>query len=232
MKPSPCRSSRQPNPSTVQHPSYDSVSRTRTTYIGYLDRCDERRCLDGVATAPCSAPQAPTRYAGDWPSTSPPAEGVDDDRQKQEFGIGRHVGYIRNPRKVGRIGLDPALHDVRSWAKPVVAVRGAGSLAPGYPGQAHLSHQPRHALATDLNTVGGKLGVNTRRSVSAAAVMMDVADAGFEDSIVLLTRRQLTVYDAAYLEVAFRGGLPLATLDHQLREAAQETGVAVVQHHA
>ena len=35
--------------------------------------------------------------------------------------------------------------------------------------------------------------MNARRSVSAAAAMMDVADAGLENSIVLLTRRQLTV---------------------------------------
>ena len=40
----------------------------------------------------------------------------------------------------------------------------------------------------------------------------------------------LTVYDAAYLEVAFRRGLPLATLDRRLREAAEAIGAAVVQH--
>ena len=44
-----------------------------------------------------------------------------------------------------------------------------------------------------MDTVGGEFGVNARRSISATAAMMDVADAGLEDSIVLLARRQLTV---------------------------------------
>lgn len=38
----------------------------------------------------------------------------------------------------------------------------------------------------------------------------------------------LTVYDAAYLELASRRRLPLATLDKELREAAGVCGVAIV----
>ena len=38
---------------------------------------------------------------------------------------------------------------------------------------------------------------------------------------------KLTSYDAAYLELAVRSGLPLATLDEQLRKAAVATGVAL-----
>ena len=41
----------------------------------------------------------------------------------------------------------------------------------------------------------------------------------------------LTVYDAAYLEVAVRRSLPLATLDLRLRRAAETVGIAVIQHH-
>ena len=37
----------------------------------------------------------------------------------------------------------------------------------------------------------------------------------------LAERHQLTVYDAAYLELAQRRGLPLATLDEELRAAAE-----------
>jgi predicted nucleic acid-binding protein len=37
----------------------------------------------------------------------------------------------------------------------------------------------------------------------------------------LADRHWLTVYDAAYLELALRPTLPLATLDDELREAAQ-----------
>lgn len=39
---------------------------------------------------------------------------------------------------------------------------------------------------------------------------------------------RLTVYDAAYLELASRRGLPLATLDRELRDAAAGLGVPLV----
>jgi predicted nucleic acid-binding protein len=38
----------------------------------------------------------------------------------------------------------------------------------------------------------------------------------------------LSAYDAAYLELAIREGLPLATLDDDLRRAASAAGVALV----
>jgi predicted nucleic acid-binding protein len=41
----------------------------------------------------------------------------------------------------------------------------------------------------------------------------------------LARAHRLTVYDAAYLEVAMRRGLPLATLDEDLRKAARAAGV-------
>ncbi len=39
----------------------------------------------------------------------------------------------------------------------------------------------------------------------------------------------LTVYDACYLELALRRGVPLATLDRRLRQAAARVGVPVVE---
>jgi predicted nucleic acid-binding protein len=36
------------------------------------------------------------------------------------------------------------------------------------------------------------------------------------------------VYDAVYLELAVRKGLPLATLDRELRAAAQAEGVTLL----
>lgn len=41
----------------------------------------------------------------------------------------------------------------------------------------------------------------------------------------LAEQHRLTVYDATYLELAQRLGLPLATLDQELRAAASATGV-------
>ena len=49
-------------------------------------------------------------------------------------------------------------------------------------------------------------------------------------SVLIETARQtnLTVYDAAYLELAARRRLPLATLDDKLREAARRAGLGLI----
>jgi predicted nucleic acid-binding protein len=44
----------------------------------------------------------------------------------------------------------------------------------------------------------------------------------------LAERHSLTVYDAAYLEIASRRKIPLATLDRQLRAAALNEGVQLL----
>ena len=50
-----------------------------------------------------------------------------------------------------------------------------------------------------------------------------------EATIMMLARKhRLTVYDAAYLELALRERLDLATLDTSLAEAARREGVSVV----
>ena len=69
-----------------------------------------------------------------------------------------------------------------------------------------------------------------------AGTLADFAALGFEmDSehdeagiLALARRHTLTVYDAAYLEVAFRRSLPLATLDRRLAEAAAAEGVTLI----
>ena len=50
----------------------------------------------------------------------------------------------------------------------------------------------------------------------------------WEDCLPLARRVGLTVYDAAYLDLAMRLGLPLATLDKRLQEAAAKVGVRLV----
>jgi predicted nucleic acid-binding protein len=54
------------------------------------------------------------------------------------------------------------------------------------------------------------------------------APAAWNAVIGLVTKHKFTVYDVAYLELAQRTGLPLATLDGDLREAAQAEGVPLV----
>ena len=50
----------------------------------------------------------------------------------------------------------------------------------------------------------------------------------FRDTLDLARRLSLTTYDAAYLELALRLGLPLATLDTALIRAAKEIGVTTI----
>ena len=53
-------------------------------------------------------------------------------------------------------------------------------------------------------------------------------DHAWAETLVLAERYNLTTYDATYLELALRSGLPLATLDGELRAAAICAGVPVL----
>lgn len=84
------------------------------------------------------------------------------------------------------------------------------------------------------------LVVNERRgritAAATAAFLNDVSrfaviiDRTPDEAVVMALARQhrLTVYDAAYLELAQRERLDLATLDADLAEAARREGIAVV----
>jgi predicted nucleic acid-binding protein len=48
------------------------------------------------------------------------------------------------------------------------------------------------------------------------------------DTLALADRHRLTVYDATYLELAQRLSLPLATLDNDLRRAAEKEGILLL----
>ena len=49
----------------------------------------------------------------------------------------------------------------------------------------------------------------------------------FQDVLSVAQMHKLTAYDAAYLELALREGLPIATLDRGLRRAADAAGVKI-----
>ena len=73
-----------------------------------------------------------------------------------------------------------------------------------------------------------------RRAALADLALLDITtdqqtdSYAWTDTLNLADRFQLTVYDAAYLELAQRRVLPLATLDHDLRNAAMAVGVEVL----
>lgn len=68
------------------------------------------------------------------------------------------------------------------------------------------------------------------RFLRSLPVILDkeTAEQAWTASSDLSRRFGLTVYDAAYLELAQRMNLPLATLDMDLRKAAKKTGVPLL----
>ncbi len=57
------------------------------------------------------------------------------------------------------------------------------------------------------------------------AVLNRAVDQTFNAILPLAREHKLSSYDASYLELALREGLPLATRDHKLRLAARHCGV-------
>jgi predicted nucleic acid-binding protein len=80
----------------------------------------------------------------------------------------------------------------------------------------------------------GRITLGQRDAALAALALMPVAidpETGIQawtETLDLSTRFTLTVYDAAYLELATRRSLPLATLDRPLRAAATTLGVPLL----
>ena len=67
------------------------------------------------------------------------------------------------------------------------------------------------------------------RFLDSLPITVDDATGGqaFGHTLHLARAQSLSAYDAAYLELAMRRGLPLATLDDTLKTAAEALGVAV-----
>ena len=63
--------------------------------------------------------------------------------------------------------------------------------------------------------------------LEGVGISLDVATFAhaFTDTLQLARRYKLSAYDASYLELAIRRGIPLATLDEDLQKAAKKAGV-------
>jgi predicted nucleic acid-binding protein len=87
------------------------------------------------------------------------------------------------------------------------------------------------ANVLETNARHGRHGRDFCYEVLAALSVFDIQvdaeseDQAWSDAFELAHHRRLTVYDAAYLEVAIRRKIPLATLDRELRAAATAEGV-------
>jgi predicted nucleic acid-binding protein len=79
-----------------------------------------------------------------------------------------------------------------------------------------ISPEDAHQFLVDLESLPIRVDTTTKNLVRAGVFPM-------------AEQYGLTVYDAAYLELAIREGLPLATLDNDLRKAARASGVQLVE---
>jgi len=80
----------------------------------------------------------------------------------------------------------------------------------------------------------GRIDANFRRAALTDLALLDIAIDDQTDvhawgeTLRVADSFQLTVYDAAYLELAQRRNLPLATLDGELRAAATSLGLRLM----
>jgi predicted nucleic acid-binding protein len=91
------------------------------------------------------------------------------------------------------------------------------------------------ANVLQLNVSRGRHGGEFRDGALASLALLPVkvdAEAdrqAWSAALVLAERHGLTVYDAAYLEIASRRKIARATLDRQLRDAASAEGIQLVR---
>jgi hypothetical protein len=104
----------------------------------------------------------------------------------------------------------------RSWRRGPGALAAGNSERPPFGGAAR-THQPRRTEpgAGNLGRTADPSGSTDRR-------------AGVRPDIGVGRRRDLTVYDACYLELALRLGLPIASLDKRLCQASIAAGVRLI----
>ncbi len=96
-----------------------------------------------------------------------------------------------------------------------------GGVAPGI-----WWYELRNALL--MNERRGRITAQQVSDTLADSLALGIStDVEHDESGILDLARKfaLTIYDAAYLEVAFRRSLPLATLDRRLRKAAEDIGI-------
>ena len=80
----------------------------------------------------------------------------------------------------------------------------------------------------------GRINADKRQELAGflqdlpVSIDVETASQAWAATSRLAARHRLTIYDAAYLELAQRLGLPLATLDRELQAAAGALGITVL----
>jgi predicted nucleic acid-binding protein len=96
----------------------------------------------------------------------------------------------------------------------------------------HWSLEVGNALLVAFR--GRRIPVERRREALLQLLKLQITtdrqtlDEAWSTTLTLADRFRLTLYDAAYLELAQRRDLPLATLDKDLRKAAKALDIALL----
>jgi predicted nucleic acid-binding protein len=80
-----------------------------------------------------------------------------------------------------------------------------------------------------VNATVADESIDEMQRLRLASIEVEAGSLLVEKVLALARTFQLTAYDAAYLELALREGLPLATLDNRLRAAAGKAGVPLLK---
>src|SRR2546428_721922 len=128
----------------------------------HLERCGDDLGLQGSAHRPADD------AAG---------AGVDDHREIEEPFVAPDVRDVGHPEPVRTRGGEVAADQVGDHRGDLAADRGPRPSPAMRAVQAQLAHQAGDALAADADALGqAELGVDPRRTVRAATVLMDLAD--------------------------------------------------------
>jgi predicted nucleic acid-binding protein len=85
-----------------------------------------------------------------------------------------------------------------------------------------MAHRRKRVSMEDINEIIG--------SIRALPITVDPSDSATVLGLpTLALKHQLTVYDTAYLELAIRSKLPIATKDNALKRAMASCGIKTVE---
>lgn len=118
---------------------------------------------------------------------------------------------------------------------PSLAVRAMRAIEDGYQAIAPALWAVEMANGLCMAERHGKLtaqqvdrGLQQLEILTGSAIEVQLEGPTVRQALVAAQSYQLTAYDAVYLELARCEGVPLATLDKELRSAAVKVGVALL----
>jgi predicted nucleic acid-binding protein len=133
------------------------------------------------------------------------------------------AGLVVDASAIVAFVLEEIADPEASWARRLA---NEGGIAP-----AHFSAEIANALIVAVRRRRIDEQYRKQRIIDVAKLPIEIEPSLDWDSLErvsgLAQRHRLSVYDAIYLDLARRSGLPLATYDDALAAAAKEAGVAL-----